>query len=408
MEHFGIVLVSRTQSRLDDVKQEILRKSPNVEVRTIKFDFTNANLEDYKEVIVKQLNGLDKYVTWLTQILTKEFSDTGITFQVVNAAMVATKMNGADEAMFIPSPETFAKQALNSVGHVSETNGSTPKDLKQLAGANWAVVTGSTDGIGKAYALNLANRGFNIVLVSRTQSRLDDVKKEILRKSPNVEIRTIKFDFTNANLEDYKEVIVQQLNGLDVGMLVNNVGMYFEYPDRFDKISGGTKYIRDLTVVNILPVTILTAEILKQMVPRNKGVVINISSSSSYHTMRYVNIYSATKKYVTWLTQILIKEFSDTGITFQVVNAAMVATKMSRADEALFIPSPETFAKQALNSVGHVSETNGCLAHEIQLYVEKYQHRLLMDYHRNNYFHNSFDYFVVIMLFDMQYLSATW
>uniref|UniRef100_A0A914DUF8 Uncharacterized protein n=1 Tax=Acrobeloides nanus TaxID=290746 RepID=A0A914DUF8_9BILA len=242
----------------------------------------------------------------------------------------------------------------------------TPKDLKQLAGANWAVVTGSTDGIGKAYALNLASRGFNIVLVSRTQSRLDDVKQEILRKSPNVEVRTIKFDFTNANLEDYKEVIVKQLNGLDVGILVNNVGMFFEYPDRFDKISGGTKYIRDLTVVNILPVTILTSEILKQMVPRNKGVVINISSSASHYTMRYINVYSATKKYVTWLTQILTKEFSDTGITFQVVNAAMVATKMSGADEALFVPSPETFAKQALNSVGHVSETNGCLVHEIQ------------------------------------------
>ena len=83
----------------------------------------------------------------------------------------------------------------------------TPNDLKQLAGANWAgifytfllnfqrkfflVVTGSTDGIGKAYALELASRGFNIVLVSRTQSRLDDVKQDILRKSPNVEVRTI-------------------------------------------------------------------------------------------------------------------------------------------------------------------------------------------------------------------------
>uniref|UniRef100_A0A914CAY5 Uncharacterized protein n=1 Tax=Acrobeloides nanus TaxID=290746 RepID=A0A914CAY5_9BILA len=227
----------------------------------------------------------------------------------------------------------------------------TPKDLKVLAGANWAVVTGSTDGIGKAYALDLASRGFNIVLVSRTQQRLDDVRQEILRKSSNVEVRTIKFDFTNANLEDYKETIVKHLNGLDVGLLVNNVGMFFDYPDRFDKVPGGTKYIRDITI---------------QMVPRNKGVVINISSSASHHTMRYLNIYSAAKKHVTWLTQILSKEFSDTGITFQVVNAGMVATKMSKESEALFVPSPETFVKQALNSVGHISETNGCLVHEIE------------------------------------------
>ena len=89
------------------------------------------------------------------------------------------------------------------------------------------MVTGSTDGIGKAYALDLASRGFNIVLVSRTQKRLDDVKQEILRKSPNVEVRTIKFDFTNANLEDYKEVIVKQLNGLDVGILGKEIFLAF-------------------------------------------------------------------------------------------------------------------------------------------------------------------------------------
>uniref|UniRef100_A0A914C7X5 Uncharacterized protein n=1 Tax=Acrobeloides nanus TaxID=290746 RepID=A0A914C7X5_9BILA len=71
--------------------------------------------------------------------------------------------------------------------------------------------------------------------------------------------------------------------------------MSIEYPDRFDKLYGGIKRITDIAVINTLPVTILTSEILKQMVPRNAGIVINIASAASYHQMRYWSIYSSTK-----------------------------------------------------------------------------------------------------------------
>uniref|UniRef100_A0A914DAF8 Uncharacterized protein n=1 Tax=Acrobeloides nanus TaxID=290746 RepID=A0A914DAF8_9BILA len=164
----------------------------------------------------------------------------------------------------------------------------------------------------------LARYGFNIVLISRNQSKLDGVKQEILRKTPNVEVLTILFDFTNTNLADYEEKIFKQLNRLDVGVLVNNVGKYVEYPNRFDKIAGGIKTWTDITLINTLPVTLLTFEVLKQMIPRNAGIVINISSSSSYHHIRYWSVYSATKKFVSHFTHVLSKEFNNTGIVFQV------------------------------------------------------------------------------------------
>ena len=50
----------------------------------------------------------------------------------------------------------------------------------------FSVITGATDGIGRAYAFELARRGFNILLVSRTQSKLDETKKEISDASKNV------------------------------------------------------------------------------------------------------------------------------------------------------------------------------------------------------------------------------
>ncbi|KAL3076529.1 hypothetical protein niasHT_030924 [Heterodera trifolii] len=57
-----------------------------------------------------------------------------------------------------------------------------PKDLRRLVGAQWAVVTGASDGIGKEYAKQLANKGFNLMLISRSADKLKAVKEEIQPK----------------------------------------------------------------------------------------------------------------------------------------------------------------------------------------------------------------------------------
>lgn len=61
------------------------------------------------------------------------------------------------------------------------------------------------------------------------------------------------------------------------------------------------------------------------------------------------------------------KEYANTNITIQTICPMMVATKMSKVRKtSYFTPSPEEFAKQAVRSIGHVSETTGCLPHQIQ------------------------------------------
>lgn len=94
-----------------------------------------------------------------------------------------------------------------------------PQNLQVLAGAKWAVVTGSTDGIGKAYAMELAKKNFNVVLISRSQNKLDEVAKEIGEKFDHIEVRTISFDFTNANLADYETQIFDRLKDVEIGIL---------------------------------------------------------------------------------------------------------------------------------------------------------------------------------------------
>uniref|UniRef100_A0A7E4W0D7 Estradiol 17-beta-dehydrogenase 12 n=1 Tax=Panagrellus redivivus TaxID=6233 RepID=A0A7E4W0D7_PANRE len=244
------------------------------------------------------------------------------------------------------------------------------QDLHKLAGgAKWAVVTGSTDGIGKAYATELAKKGFNLLLVSRTQSKLDETKAEIAAASPNVEIRTLAFDFTNPSVADYQAKLVSEIEKIDVGVLVNNVGLSYEYPEVLHKVDGGLKRLADITIINTLPTTVLSAAVLPQMVERKKGVVINISSSASYSVMALWAVYSATKKYVCHFSDCIRNEYATSGITVQTVCPMMVSTKMSKVRTSFFAPTPGPYVKSAIRTIGNAAETTGCLAHQIQALV---------------------------------------
>lgn len=93
-------------------------------------------------------------------------------------------------------------------------------------------VTGATDGIGKAYTFALAKRGLNIVLVSRTQSKLDTVAAEIESKYQGIQTLTVAIDFSKDSNE-YKQKVEAAIQGLMIGVLVNNVGMGYNYPEFF-------------------------------------------------------------------------------------------------------------------------------------------------------------------------------
>uniref|UniRef100_A0A914PAL7 Uncharacterized protein n=1 Tax=Panagrolaimus davidi TaxID=227884 RepID=A0A914PAL7_9BILA len=96
----------------------------------------------------------------------------------------------------------------------------TPFDLHKLAGgAKWAIVTGSTDGIGKAYAIELGKKGFNLILIARNSLKLKNVKEEMLKECKNIEIETIVYDFSNTNLEDYKKEILPAIEKKEIGIL---------------------------------------------------------------------------------------------------------------------------------------------------------------------------------------------
>lgn len=95
---------------------------------------------------------------------------------------------------------------------------------------SWAVVTGSTDGIGKASAMHLARLGFNIVLISRNVDKLQEVAKQIQQfKTPQgkpVKTKIIVNDFSkNFDAKTFEDIYKTNLADLDISILHNNVGM---------------------------------------------------------------------------------------------------------------------------------------------------------------------------------------
>lgn len=231
----------------------------------------------------------------------------------------------------------------------------------------WAVVTGATDGIGKGYAQVLAERGLNVLLISRTQSRLDETAEEIRKICPKVEVKTVQFDFGTTNLADYDR-LEAELKDLDVAVLVNNVGAAYDYPEFFHNFPGGRKGIQQMIQINCTAATLLTHIVLPKLLEKGMGAIINISSASAFYPTPLIGVYSATKSYLDFFTRSLQEEYAHSGVIFQNVLPFFVATKLAKLRRSsLFAPSPLSYAKSALNTLGVQSTTVGCFPHGLQL-----------------------------------------
>jgi len=230
----------------------------------------------------------------------------------------------------------------------------------------WCLVTGCTQGIGKEYALGLAARGMDVVLVGRNKNRLADVRSEI-ESLHKVKTKVIVADLSDVNAT---QAVVDDVKrwGIDLGILVNNVGSAGEHMMPFLEQEEDT--VRDMVVVNMIPCTLLTHAFLPAMREKRRGAIINISSVAVMQPMPYIAVYAATKHYVHAFTEALAYENRGSGVTFQEVSPGAVDTALTK-----YLPTsrfssrakPGTFVKSSLTTLGHSSTTCGWWPHSLQL-----------------------------------------
>ena len=229
----------------------------------------------------------------------------------------------------------------------------------------WAVVTGATDGIGKAYVRELASLGMDIVLISRNPEKLGRTAGEI-ESEFKVKTICIPVDFTQ-DAAEYVPRVEKEIHNLEIGLLVNNVGLLMPGMREFLEIQGGMKMIQDMVNVNIVSMNEMTRIVLPKMVSRKRGAVILVSSLATEVNIRSYHIYSSTKAYVNKLFEGLEIEYSKYGIIFQLLQPGPVYSNMTkqlgREGTSFQAPSTEEFAKAALNRLGIYNITPGCWAH---------------------------------------------
>jgi len=214
------------------------------------------------------------------------------------------------------------------------------------------LITGTTSGIGKAFAEKFASMGNNLVLVSRNKDKLQHQQID-LQSRYQVSVEYISCDLTEV---DAVEMIMEKICswGLSIDVLVNNAG--FNEAGCFMNTSLSNEL--NMIQVHIKALTALTKSFLPGMIKRGCGRILNIGSTGSYMPCPYDAVYAATKAYVLPFSNGLYQELKGTGVTITCLCPG--ATQTLFAEKAninntllfkFFVMQPEVVAAIGYNNL---------------------------------------------------------
>jgi NAD(P)-dependent dehydrogenase (short-subunit alcohol dehydrogenase family) len=201
-----------------------------------------------------------------------------------------------------------------------------------------AVVTGAAQGIGKAIAEELQNRGARLVLVDRNAGKLEETAAG-MRAASSLPIEAVVADLSEpAQIEKLARRVAEMGVGVDV--LVNNAAIELDLP--FSQV---TAEIFDRVLAVNLRAPLLVTQALTPLFPAAGGAIVNISSIHATHAFANSIPYACSKAGLVALTRNLALELASRGIHVNAVCPGYIDTPMW--DEWLSLSeSPETLAKE--------------------------------------------------------------
>jgi uncharacterized protein len=198
--------------------------------------------------------------------------------------------------------------------------------MAKIKAGQSALVTGSSSGIGRAFAHALGQRGLHVVLVARNRARLEEIASEIRAMGVSAEVLCADLE----NPAELKMVEERLSSGPPVELFINNAALGVS--GRFADVSveAAEQQIR----VNVIAPTRLAHAAIRAMRSRGHGTVINVSSGTAFVPSLYNAAYSGTKAYVAILSLTIAEELKHSGI--EVVTVFPGFTRTEFQDRARF------------------------------------------------------------------------
>jgi uncharacterized protein len=198
-----------------------------------------------------------------------------------------------------------------------------------------ALITGASSGIGAAFARELAARKTDLILVARSQDKLQQLASQLQEKF-QIRTDTIVQDLIQPGAARSLYDAVEQ-KGWTVDLLINNAGFgdYGAFADR------ELQRQVDMIQLNITALVELTYLFLPQMKQRGAGGIINVSSIAGFQPLPYMSVYAATKAFVLNFSEALWAENKDSGV--RILALCPGATESNFFKEAQF---PSSFASK--------------------------------------------------------------
>ncbi|CAM9480930.1 unnamed protein product [Phaeothamnion confervicola] len=238
------------------------------------------------------------------------------------------------------------------------------KNLRKYG--EWAIVTGATDGIGKAYAKELARRGLSVLLISRTESKLVEVQKEISSKYPKVKIETLTIDYSNFD-KAARGRVAAAVKDKEIGVLINNVGVSYPFPKFYYELTDAE--LEALIELNVVSTARMTHLLLPAMSARRRGCIVNLASAAAANPTALLAGYSGAKGFILKMSESLHYEMAPKGVHVQCQVPLLVATKLAKVRPAWDKPSPDAYARAAVRAVGYEPVSSPYWSHALQLWV---------------------------------------